>query len=265
MRKYLSLGFTLLCLYLANAQHCAYSTYYSHITSGREAYSKKNYKEAAKSFQAALAEPVFPSGIDLQTALEIADEINDQQWAETIAIKLAKGGIPLRFFHRYSKRKWYDTFSKNFNDYEKFYALNFNIEAKKGLLEVRDLDKSFNEKFHLWREGVIELQLQELIDGATAVTEALEALCKEHGVPTDQSLGYYYYKNRIEEYPVGVILIHTYQRGKLLFYNQLEQLVCEGVLTPQLQQTLATIRGFGDSTGIDQEMKARYKKFRTKT
>ncbi|NDI97962.1 hypothetical protein GWA97_02625 [Flavobacterium sp. LaA7.5] len=243
-------------------QDCLYNNYYHFVAKGREANEKQNYKEAAKYYALAFNEPVFPLGEDLQTALKIADKNNNDELAKLYAVQLAKGGIPLKFFNLYSKHKWYSSFYESFHEYESFYLSNFDSAAKERLLQVRDLDREFNEKYHLWREGNIELTLQELIEGATTVTEAFEQLCKEFGFPTEQSLGYFYFRKKVEEFPVGVILVHTYQRGTLLFYDQLQQFMCNGGLMPELEQTLQTIRGFGDSTGIEQEMRARYKKYR---
>ena len=45
------------------------------------------------------------------------------------------------------------------------------------------------------------------------------------------------------------------------FENEIPYIVCNGGLHPKWIDTLKKIRGFGNSTGIEQEMKARYKKF----
>ena len=77
-------------------------------------------------------------------------------------------------------------------------------------------------------------------------------------------MGYNYVRrlNRIEPFPIEALIIHIYQRGVLIFENEIPKIVCDGGLHPQWIETLKKIRGFGNSTGIEQEMKARYKQFR---
>ncbi len=42
----------------------------------------------------------------------------------------------------------------------------------------------------------------------------------------------------------------------------MSNIVCSGGLRPEWTETLKKTRGFGNSTGVEQEMKARYEKFR---
>ena len=42
----------------------------------------------------------------------------------------------------------------------------------------------------------------------------------------------------------------------------MHEIVCNGGLHPNYEETLKKIKGFGNSTGVEQEMKVRYKKFR---
>jgi hypothetical protein len=125
-------------------------------------------------------------------------------------------------------------------------------------------DREFNSKYHEWRIGDNEMTLQELIKGAGDILEEFYTLTEKYGFPNEKIMGYNYVrkKNSIENFPIMVLIVHIYQRGVLIFENEIPNIVCSGGLRPQWTETLKKIRGFGNSTGVEQEMKARYEKFR---
>jgi hypothetical protein len=57
-------------------------------------------------------------------------------------------------------------------------------------------------------------------------------------------------------------MINIYQMGKLLFKNNIHSFVSQGSLHLNFEPTLRKIQGFGNSTGVEKVMKARYKKYR---
>lgn len=249
-----------------SAQECEYGEYYRIIDSAKKDYSKQNFKEANEKFKIAFSKTDFPLGHDLSFALISAIKSKDINWAETIAENMAKGGIPLRYFGKYKKEKWYKKFSSEFENNSTFFRdrASLNPVLKDKLLSLLEKDRDFNNKYHEWRTRETEMTLQELIKGANEILEEFIALTEEFGFPAEQLMGYNYVRrsNRIEPFPIEALIVHIYQRGVLIFENEIPKIVCEGGLHPQWIETLKKIRGFGNSTGIEQEMKARYKHFR---
>ena len=247
-----------------SAQECEYEEYYRIIDFAKKDYSKQNFKEANEKFKIAFSKTDFPLGHDLSFALISAIKSKEINWAGTIAENMAKGGIPLRYFGKYKKEKWYKKFSSEFENHSTFYKDSLNPVLKDKLLSLLEKDRDFNNKYHEWRTRETEMTLQELINGANEILEEFIALTEAFGFPAERLMGYNYVRrlNRIEPFPIEALIVHIYQRGVLIFENEIPKIVCDGGLHPQWIETLKKIRGFGNSTGIEQEMKARYKQFR---
>ncbi len=247
-----------------SAQECEHAEYYRIVDSAKKDYSKQDFKEANQKFKLAFSKTDFPLGHDLSYALISAIKSKDDYWAGTIAENLAKGGIPLRYFVKYKKEKWYKKFSSEFENHSTYYKDSLNPVLKDKLLSLLEKDREFNSKYHEWRTRETELTLQELIKGANEILEEFNTLTEEYGFPSERIMGYNYVrrKNAIENFPIEVLIVHIYQRGVLIFENEIPNIVCNGGLHPQWIETLKKIRGFGNSTGVEQEMKARYEKFR---
>ncbi|WAC03023.1 hypothetical protein N7U66_05175 [Lacinutrix neustonica] len=247
-----------------SAQECEYAEYYQLVAIAKKEYSQQNYKEASKNFKLAFSKTDFPLGHDLSFALVTANKTNDDMWAGFIAEKLAQGGVPLRYFVKYKKKNWYQKFNYEFENYSNYYRENLNSELREKLISLLNRDSEFNSKYHEWRTKKIEMTLQELIDGATAILMEFQNLTDNYGFQNERLIGYNYVrrKNNIEPYPIGVLIVHIYQRGVLIFKDDIQDIICKGGLHPNYGETLKGIRGFGDSTGIEQEMKTRYAKYR---
>jgi len=244
------------------AQDCRYGEYFSLTKEARQLYNTKKYKDAGMAFKTAFSTVDFPLGVDLALALKTAKKLEDEKWAEIVSIQLAKGGIPLKFFDHLQKFKWYTKFRDDFSNYEQHYKENFNADLRQKLLDAKRVDQEWNEQFHKWRVRAIELTEEELLIGFSHNLNAFEAIFKEYGFPSEQVMGYYYSRKQVAEYPTGVLLTHIYQGGVLLYFNELNVLACQGYITPDYVDILKSVRGFGDSTGVEQEVKARIKKFR---
>ena len=124
-----------LCILILDAskiasQKCTYEDY--HYWTGRAQldYNEKNYKEAAKHYRKAFETNLFPMGTDLANALKTAAQIKDTLWAEALAIQLAKGGITLSYFNPFKDMAWYPAFTREYDNYEEGYRLDFDIELK---------------------------------------------------------------------------------------------------------------------------------------
>jgi hypothetical protein len=265
MKKQIVLLILFLTSFL-NAQECKYSEYYPIVESALKEYKAKKYKKAEEKFVLAFTKTDFPHGKHLHTALRVAQKRNNSNLAKKISIDLAKRGAPLRYFSKMKQFSWYDQFKKDFSNYSEYYSVHFNSDLREKMKRLLALDKTFNSNYHKWRNGEIELTLEELIEGATTIIEEFKTIIDKHGFPSEQKMGYYYMKrkNIIVPYEISTLLIHTYQRGVLLHYDTIEAIVCEGALHPKIGETLKTIRGHGNSTGIEQEMKIRFSKFNKK-
>lgn len=245
-------------------QDCNYEYY--NYWSGRALieYSEDKFLEANKNFKIAFSKADFSFGSDLAIALETALKAKDTIWARSLSIELAKGGIPIEFFDSFKKMSWYTQFESEFPIYQKNYKEEFDLELREKILELRFKDSLFNENYHKWRKDEIEMSLEELIKGAKMVTDGFKSIIKEHGFPCEQKMGYYFKEGRVQPFPISIILIHIYQRGELLYKDRLRNIVCDGKLKPNDQALLNRFKGFGDSTGVEQEMKIRYSIYRPK-
>ena len=244
------------------SQNFDYVDYHKSIEEAKKEYNNENYKEANKLYKIAFEKTDFQFGTDLRNAFKVAEKTKDDIWMEQIAIKLAKGGIPLKYFKFCNQHKWYLEFYKNFPQYQKYFEENFNLEFRETLINVAKFDTEAVSRFHEWRTRKVEHSFDTIIAEAKNVSLNFQKMIEKFGFPTEKKVGYFYNKGSVNELPTFVLLIHIYQRGELLFKEQLNELVCNGVLITLQSKTLETIRGFGNSNGIEQEMEARKKKFR---
>lgn len=264
MKKYfLILALTVLHLKLL-AQVCNYEDYYKYYDFANKNYNDKNYQEAEKNIKLAFNQVDFPSGKGLYLALLVAQKQNNSKFAEEVSIKLAKGGVPIRFFRYLNRYEWYTKFVEDFESYTKFYQDNFKFELKEKVLDLAKRDKDFNQKYHDWRTRKIELTLEELIDEPSKILSDFIELTKFHGFPYEKIIGYNYVNqtDKIDNYNIEVLMIHIYQRGVLIFQDEINEIICNGGLHPNLKEILKKTKGFGKSKGIEEEMKERYKKYR---
>ncbi|MFS4484403.1 hypothetical protein ACKGJY_15420 [Hyunsoonleella sp. 2307UL5-6] len=246
------------------AQNCEYAEYYPLVERAYKNYSDKKYEDAKKNLRLAFTKTDHPLGADLHLAFSVALKAKDTRWAEQIAIRLAKGGIPLRYFRYYKKSSWYEQFNADFQTYSDYYNANYNPKLRDDLLDLISRDKEFNSNYHDWRTRKIELSLDELINGASKIISDFKQMTDKYGFPNERLTGYNYVrrKNSVEYYNTDVLIIHIYQRGVIIFEDEIHDIVCEGGLHPNYEETLKKIRGFGNSRGVEQEMKVRYKMYR---
>lgn len=103
-----------------------------------------------------------------------------------------------------------------------------------------------------------------MIDGATQVNSEFKEFINTYGFPNEKQMGYNYVRriNRIEEFPSVPLLIHVFQLGDLTFKEAIDDFICSGGIHSKYRKTLNEIRGFGDGTGIEQEMEIRYAMYR---
>ncbi|MFK8104056.1 MAG: hypothetical protein AB8G15_16095 [Saprospiraceae bacterium] len=241
---------------------CRYSEYDDLILSALDNTVLKKYEEANEAYGTAFLEVAVPFSVDLLAALEVAKIVKDSVRLNEIAILLAKGGIPLAFFEDFRDYGWYPYFKSQFEFYRHYHESHFDLSLKTKLLALRKQDSIFNHTWHEWKRGEKEMSLAELIVGAKAVTEGFEELVTRYGFPCEKRMGYYYQNKEVTKFPVLVILIHIYQRGVLLYKESLSNFVCYGDLSFGEEIELESFRGFGNSTGVEQEMRVRYEKFK---
>ncbi len=248
------------------SQDCAYAKYDSLVNIARGNFKDKKSVEGLRHLRLAFETSNFPRGEDLSYALYKARESKDDNFAIELAEKLSMGGIPKRFFFQFKKEKWFPNFDQNFQYYAKFYQDNFNHKLRKELLLLLDKDSKYNEKYHKWRAHEIEVNFDDLIYDAKEVLTDFEKIIIEYGFPSEKLTGYNYIKrtNKVAKYNIDVLMIHMYQRGVRLFENSIADLICSGALPSGFKTTIDKIYGFSSCYGIENEMKARYKKFREK-
>ena len=95
-----------------SAQECDYNDYFIQIALAKKDYNEQDFKEASNKFKNAFLMVDFPHGQDLSFALLIAKKTKDDVWMEEIAVQMAKGGVPLKYFKYYKKYSWYKTLKR---------------------------------------------------------------------------------------------------------------------------------------------------------
>lgn len=214
------------------AQECNYEDYYSLVSIAKQQTAKREYKLASSNFKAAFLKVDFPLGHDLSYALLVAQKTKDNGWAKEISITLAKGGVPIRYFTKFNKMPWYKDFRANFKNYNAFYKANFNLELKVKWIGLILKDKNFNlNRYHAFREAKIKITIDELVEEASAISKELKDIVDAYGFPHEKQMGYLYIKgqNRINDYNIGVVLRHIYQRGELIFTDaEIDNFICAG-------------------------------------
>lgn len=252
----------LLWLNVTFGQDCLYENYFKLVGAAYADFASSRFEEAAENYKVAFESVDFSFGADLQYALEVARHTQDSTWAFEVATMLAKGGIPIQYFKDYEHYAWFNQFRNDYPDYTAYYDRQFDRVAREKFLELCLSDYTFNETYHKWCSGEIEMTLPELIGGATGVLDSLKAIIHDHGFPSEQVMGYYYQNGEIKMYPITPLFIHIYQRGELFYADRLLNISCDGKLRPVDAFDVARFRGFGDSTGIEQEMKIRWQRCR---
>ncbi len=256
----------LTCIFLTlytSGQECEYAEYFRLTDLAKKQCHSKNYKDAKQNFKLAFATTDFPLGHDLSFALISANETKDELWAGLIAEKLAKGGVPLRYFSKFKKKKWYKKFESEFQKYAEYYDENVEEEFRTVFLSLIKKDQDFAEQLMKLDNREIKLSFEQATETANAILAELKTLTDNYGFPSEENMGYNYVRrlNRVEYYKTGVLLIHIFKYGELIYEKEIPNIICDGNLHSNYQQILKQSRGFGNSTGIEQEMKIRFTKY----
>ena len=243
---------------LSAQDECEYRAYNDLVLSALDHIARGEYHASNKQFGLAFSKVKVPFSADLISAFEVATEINDFVRMNEIAVMLAKGGIPLAHFKDYKSYDWYFDFEGRFEEYTNIHHSNFDSELKAELLALRVQDSIFNDCYHQWREGEIEVSLDDFITGGEDIVKGFKDLVNRYGFPSEKRMGYYYKEGKVTSFPVKTLLIHIYQRGELLYSDDMDRLVCEGDIPFLDEMMISGFRGLGNSTGVEQEMIVRY-------
>lgn len=249
-----------------SAQECEYLEYYDLTAIATKSYSDKKYKEAEENFKLAFSKTQFPLGKDLELALTVAQKRKDSEWANKISIKLAKGGVPLRYFGKLKSYEWYDDFVLDFEKYSNYYNDNFEPELRVKFNSLIDRDAFFTRKLMDWNYGTIEITAENAYNEANAIYAELKQLTEKYGFPSEHNMGYNYVRrlNRIDDYKTLALMIHIFKYGVRIYENEIPNYVCNGILHPNSEQVLKQSVSFGNSRGIEHEMKVREEMYKKK-
>lgn len=175
----------LLWLNVAFGQDCLYENYFKLCGAAYADFTLSHFEEAAENYRVAFKSVEFSLGTDLQYALQVAQETQDTTWAFEIATCLAKGGIPMDYFKDFEDYTWYNQFRNDYFDYTAYYDSHFDRVARDRFLELCLSDYTFNEAYHKWCAGEMEMTLPELIGRATAILDSLKSIIHDHGFPSE--------------------------------------------------------------------------------
>jgi hypothetical protein len=239
---------------VVSAQNCNYAEYNEHIELARKEFNQENFKEANKLYKVAFEKTDFPFGRDLQVALKVAKKTRDKIWMEQVAVRLAKGGIPLKFFRPFEDFKWYEGFREKFPEYQQYFNDNFDLEFRNNLFKISKLDKETNEHFHEWRTRKEEHSIDTLVAEMYIVSTAFQEMVNKFGFPSEKKIGYYYNKVEVDILPTSVLIRHIYQRGESIYLEQLKELACNGNLYFYDYEELQKVHKFLKTKSIEQTM-----------
>ncbi|UZO81888.1 hypothetical protein NBT05_05335 [Aquimarina sp. ERC-38] len=247
------------------SQNCPYNEYKGVLEVSEKVNSKK-LKSINDSLKRVFEIVQFPLSSHLQYAIDISKKTKDIEFIHSISIILAKGGIPKKYFRRYSSYNWYNEFNKEFYIYDSIYRSSFNIEFKKKIIEIIEDDRNFNKSFHKWRAGKEELTLSEMIKRASYIAESLENVLNNYGLPIEKNIGYFLDQhNNINNLPFAPLIIHVKQRGRnIVEQEQIKKLVCYGVLGKEYIEIIPKIRGLSKNFSVKEEMTLRFNKYKMK-
>lgn len=215
------------------AQECKYKEYFTIIDIAHKEYLAKDYKNCENNLKLAFSKVDFPLGKDLNIALNVCQLRKNEKWAEEISVQLAKGGVPLRYFEKLNSYKWFSNFKNNFPTYTEHYNKNFKPELRQELNLLIEKDKKFNERWHSFRTGDIEMTLQGLIDGSYEILNQFNKIIENYGFPFEKLIGYNYdvRRNTVEIFCTNCLLNHITGRGvKVFTFLKLEEISCNGGL-----------------------------------
>ena len=256
--------FLTLCM---SGQGCEYAEYFRLTDLAKQQFHSKNYKDAIHNFKLGFGTTDFPLGHDLSFALIAANETKDDILAGLIAEKLSKGGVPLRYFMKYKKEKWYGKLEREFTKHKEYYTENFKPELKDKFNSLIKRDAVFARKTMDWYYGTIEMSAENASLEANAIFLELKELTNEYGFPSEHNMGYNYVRrlNRVENYTNTLpLLVHIYKDGERVYENEIPNYICNGILHPGSQQILKQSTGFGNNMGIEHEMKIRQEMYNKK-
>ena len=250
--------------------NCNYENYFSLVNKAlNKKHSDNEYKAANEYFKKAIGLVEFQFGKDLEEALEVSINLNDESLSKIIVYQLAKGGIPIAYFDRYSNINnfdWWREFETNYAELRDYYLDNFDHSLRKELLDLRTQDSLFNEKYHKYRRGELLISEKELVDDGEKIVNKFKLIWKNIGFPSEKNIGYFYINNKIQESPLVVTLIHLKQYGEYIFDDKYSELVCEGHLRKYVFKNIENIMSFGNGKGVKNEFQlyhSTYKKDRT--
>ncbi len=246
------------------AQECGYKDYNELVSLANKQSKNKEYKLANSTFKKAFSSVNFPLGQDLGNALSVANKTNDESWAKEIAVKLAKGGVPIRYFTKLYKMNWYKDFKANFKAFNLYYKSQYNQVLKNRWIALILKDRYFNlNRYHAHREGKIKITLEELIAEASDISTELKTIVETFGFPHEKQIGYLYIQgqNRVIDYRSDVLLRHIYQRGEVLFKDtEIDNLICSGNLRTKDVFSQKSI-GFWYGLGLETVMEKFYNRY----
>lgn len=193
-------------------------------------------------------------GYEIKDVYQRALNIDDEMTLKLLYQYLKRKGVPRSYFYKLWDYEWCSVD-------ESSYGIA-GLEIRSQIIALEKMDNQFNEEYHAWRKGEIEMSKEQLIDKAGKIISKFKEIVDEYGFPSEEKIGYNFKRGDYHDTPIGILLIHIYQRGDRLYFDQLDSLRCTEDISNSLYSTLQTIKGFGNHEGYKAEMDLRYNKFK---
>ena len=258
---YLLIGICSLSLNGIGQGSCEYENYFYYTTSAFKENGDGNTSKAIELFEKAFNSVDHPLGYDLGVCLNQSVELKDNIRSLKYASTLAKGGVKMDYFLQFEHEPWFKEFQENYDTYRNHFRSHYQTELRQKLIHLRHQDSLYNVDYHNWRKGKISLSYEQLLSGAEAIRDSLVSIIKTHGFPHEKNSGFYSDGESIGQFPLGIVIHHLFQLGDRSLHKSLDKISCNGSLRPVEITSLKGVQGFGDSTGIADEMTIRWERY----
>ena len=236
-------------------------TYITLLNEFKSSTSSEIPSEYLKNASLLLQNERLPNSSDIKLLLRLAKKKLDFELMRMIEQKLLIGGIELKEVEEIISPIHIQSNKNDLLELAKPCYHRIDTSMRKLLMIAKSKDSLYNSIYHEWRKGEINLTKDELINNALEVHNSFNLIINTIGFPSENKIGYYSMDGQIVTYH-ETLLIHTYQRGELPFVHKLDSLHRNGYIDINLYNNLKSIRGFGNSTGVKDELTIRYNKYK---
>ena len=197
-------------------------------------------------------------GIVLSGAFKTALAFKDFEWAEELAIKLAKGGVPRVFFERTIDRtndySW-DNFYDNFPSYQEHFYKEYDMVQRNRILSLFHQDSMFNARKNFWfdptherfnnipPEGYRESSFtyDSIIYNTRLISNEFIDIINTYGIPSEKDVGFRMLGGQLSLYHYTPLIHHIRSRGDTIPIQEVNSAFCSGAIERRSYKAIINI------------------------